>query len=433
MGELGATVSLAPYCCKSLVPYCCKLLVQYRAQTDIFDEASQIVSEVAIAALRRGATIVVAGDRKQLPPTSFFAPGASQLTERSETQELEDDFESLLDAASTFLPTWPLDWHYRSRDESLIAFANQEIYGGRLVTFPNAGAHERAVSHILADSYEDELRRVVALIAEHLVLRPEESLGVIAFGIEHAAAIERAVEHLIQERSDLEPFFAEDRKERVFIRNLERVQGDERDAIILSVGYAKRPDGRLALNFGPLNRSGGERRLNVAITRARKRMIVVSSFTEADMAYGQSSALGVHMLQNFLAYAARGGDFEKGIQARHDLDAFEQDVLRSLLKGGLPIVPHYGMSAMPITFAVRHPQQAERFVLAIECDGLQYRDTPVARDRERLRPSQLRNRDWHYHRIWSLDWFKNRDAEIQRVIAAYRQALNGVAVSVRVG
>lgn len=390
----------------------------------IFDEASQIVPEVAIAALRRGAAVVVAGDRNQLPPTPFFAPGANDSLERSDTEDTEDRFESLLDAASTFLPTWPLNWHYRSRDESLIAFANQEIYDGQLVTFPDAGADDRAVNHVLADSYDNELERVVSLIAEHLTTRPDESLGVIAFGLEHATAIERAVEQLLQERADLEPFFAEDRKERVFIRNLERVQGDERDAIILSVGYAKRSDGRLVLNFGPLNKSGGERRLNVAITRARRRMTVVSSFTDADMAHGQSSARGVHMLRNFLSYAAHGGTFVTERQAGQKLDLFEQDVLHGLQRAGLNVVPHYGMSAVPITFAIPHPAQPGRFVLAIECDGPQYRDTPAARDRERLRPRQLSERGWSYHRIWTLDWFANRELEIRKVVAAYEQALS---------
>jgi len=389
----------------------------------IFDEASQIVPEVAIAALRRGAAVVVAGDRNQLPPTPFFTSGSSDEVEESEP---EDNFESLLDAASTFLPTWPLDWHYRSRDEALIGFANREIYEGRLVTFPDAGAEERAIRHVLVESYEDELARVVALIVEHLTLRPDESLGVIAFGLEHATAIERAVEQMLQHRTDLERFFASEHLERVFIRNLERVQGDERDAIILSVGYAKRTDGRLALNFGPLNKSGGERRLNVAITRARRRMIVISSFTDADMAHGQSEARGVHMLRNFLAYAGRGGDFGEGVYASRDLDVFEQDVLLGLKRAGLPVVPNYGMSAVPITLALRHPTQAGRFVLAIECDGPQYRDTPAARDRERLRPQQLRDRGWQYLRVWTLDWFTNREAEIRRVVAAYEQALREV-------
>ena len=390
----------------------------------IFDEASQIVPEVAIAALRRGAAVVVAGDRNQLPPTPFFTSGSG---DEPEVPEPEDRFESLLDAASTFLPTWPLDWHYRSRDESLIGFANQEIYEGRLVTFPDAGTDEQAISHVLADSYDDELAHVVTLIAEHLTLRPKESLGVIAFGMEHAAAIERAVEQMLQDRADLERFFAEEHPERVFIRNLERVQGDERDAIILSVGYAKRADGRLALNFGPLNKTGGERRLNVAITRARRRMTVISSFTDADMAHGQSSARGVHMLRNFLAYAGRGGNFGERVHANRDLDAFEQDVLSGLQRAGLSVVPHYGMSAVPITFAIRHPTQADRFVLAIECDGPQYRDTPASRDRERLRPQQLCDRGWQYLRIWTLDWFINREAEIQRVVSAYEQACGGIA------
>lgn len=189
------------------------------------------------------------------------------------------------------------------------------------------------------------------------------------------------------------------------------------------VMYEKQADGRFHLHLGPINQDGGERRLNVAITRARERMTVVSSFTAADMEHGRSNARGVALLRGFLAYAASASGRDIQQNSPDDLDAFERDVFAALEEAGLPVAAHYGASAVPITFALRHRDELDRFVLAVECDGRGYRDMARARDRERLRREQLEKRGWRYHRIWVLDWYANRAAELHRLIDAYHIAM----------
>ncbi len=397
----------------------------------VFDEASQVLPEDAVTSLLRGRQAVIAGDRRQLPPTTFFAAGDDDA--ESAEAGATGGFESILDVMSAFLdPPWSLDWHYRSRDEALIAYSNHRIYGGRLITFPGPGLR-KAVSHELVpyvagqagqeQSASLEVRRVVDLILEHARTRPTESLGVIAMGITHAKRIEMEFDRARQGRPDLEQFFATNRSERFFIKNLERVQGDERDAIILSVGYGKNEAGRLVYRFGPLLQQGGERRLNVAITRARKRMTLVSSFSHLDVDPNYANE-GVRHLRNYLEYAASGGR-SLGLGAATDvpLNDFEQAVFDALTRRGLKLVGQLGSSNYRIDMVAMHPEKAGRFVLAIECDGASYHSTPTARDRDRLRQQQLEALGWRFCRIWSTDWFLRRDEEIQRVLKAFDTAL----------
>jgi len=248
----------------------------------IFDEASQVLPEDAITSLLRGRQAVIAGDKRQLPPTTFFAAGPPTESESSEEEMYggTEGFQSVLDVMSAFLdPPWSLDWHYRSRDERLITFSNHRIYDGRLVTFPSPGLAEAITGVVVPHAFglggqeastSSEVNRVVDLVLDHARTRPDESLGVITMGIEHANRIEMALYKVCQGLPELDEFFNQDRQERFFIKNLERVQGDERDAIILSIGYGKNPAGQLVYRFGPLLQEGGERRLNVAITRARR-------------------------------------------------------------------------------------------------------------------------------------------------------------------
>jgi len=397
----------------------------------VFDEASQVLPEDAVTSLLRGRRSVVAGDRRQLPPTTFFAAGDDE----SDVDELgaTGGFESILDVMSAFLePPWSLDWHYRSRDEALIAYSNHRIYGGRLITFPGPGLR-KAICHELVphdpsqagqeQSASPEVRRVVELIMEHARERPDESLGVITMGITHAKRIEMELDRERQGRSDLEEFFAANKSERFFVKNLERVQGDERDAIILSVGYGKNEAGRLVYRFGPLLQQGGERRLNVAITRARRRMTVVSSFSHVDMdpEYPKD---GVRHLRAYLEYAASGGR-SLGLGAATDvpLNDFEQAVFDALTARGLKLVGQVGSSKYRIDIVAMHPEKPGRFVLAIECDGASYHSAPTARDRDRLRQQQLEALSWRFCRIWSTDWFLRREEEIQRVLKAFEAAL----------
>ncbi len=243
-------------------------------------------------------------------------------------------------------------------------------------------------------------------------------------GIKHANRIDEALRTALHDRDDLEEFFAEDRHEPFFIKNLERVQGDERDAIILSVGYGKTADGRLLYRFGPLNQEGGERRLNVAVTRAKQRMTLVSSFTHQDMDPDHSSARGVQLLRAYLEYcASNGSKLSEDGAAIAKLNPFEVDVRDSLERAGIPVVAQYGASGYRIDFAAKHPSQPGRMILAIETDGATYHSSESARDRDRLRQEHLERLGWTFHRIWSQDWFNDREREIARVKTTYEAAI----------
>ncbi len=210
------------------------------------------------------------------------------------------------------------------------------------------------------------------------------------------------------------------------MKNLERVQGDERDAIILSIGYGKNADGKMLYNFGPLNREGGERRLNVAITRARKRMTLVSSFDYGDMDPERTRSTGAKMLRGFLKFAQSGGTELDGADEQAPLNPFEVDILDKLRAAGLDVVPQYGCSGYRIDFAVRHPTKAGQFALAVEGDGATYHSSPTARDRDRLRQEHLEKLGWQFCRIWSTDWFKDHSREVDRVLAAYEKAVSEI-------
>jgi len=401
----------------------------------IFDEASQILPEDATCSILRGSKLVVAGDRYQLPPTTFFADGANEEDEDAPTS----GYESLLDQMSAFVEPWSLDWHYRSRDERLIAMSNRHIYGGRLTTFPGIGT--KCISHDLVDSIardgeeessSAEVLEVVRLITEHAeaqlrfgVESQRESLGVITLGVKHAERIQAALDKALQSKPNLADFLDTSKNNPwFFLKNLERVQGDERDAIILSVGYSKDKNGRLPYRFGPLLQQGGERRLNVAITRARSRMTVVSVFSHTDMDAGRSDKKGVELLRLFLQFAESGGKDTGDIGSTGvGMNPFEASIFDALTARGITLLPQYGSSGYRLDFAATHPERPGEFVLAIECDGASYHSAPTARDRDRLRQQQLEAIGWKFHRIWSTDWFLGREAEIERAVKAWEEAV----------
>jgi len=403
----------------------------------IFDEASQVLPEDAIPAVMRGTHLVVAGDRWQLPPTTFFAAADDDELLEDESNSATEGFESLLDTTNAFMPSWYLDWHYRSRDETLISFSNHYIYKDRLVTFPGPGGSP-VIQHVLVqqplgvDGQEEsssvEVNKIVELILEHAEKRPRASLGVIAMGIRHADRVQRALDQALLNRPELGQFFDANAEERFFVKNLERVQGDERDAIILTVGYGKDRGGNLPFRFGPLLSFGGQRRLNVAVTRARQRMTLVSSFSHLDMDLAKvKPGTGVELLRFYLEYAAGGGK-RLGDLASTDfpMNSFEAEVFDVLESRGIPLVPQCGASSYRIDLVAQHPKQRGRYVLAIECDGASYHSSPTARDRDRLRQQQLENLGWKFHRIWSTDWFMRKDEEVNRALAAYENAVASV-------
>ena len=405
----------------------------------IFDEASQIPPAEAAGSLTRAPQAVVAGDDRQLPPTSFFAKQMINEEEEEEDDDpntaLTDDIESILDVVKAGpIREEMLRWHYRSRDARLIAFSNANLYGEALTTFPGANLEGPIAHHLVpfrplpqrsTRSHPDEVGKVVELVIDHARDRPGESLGVIAFGIHHADNIDETLRKRLREINDhsLDEFFSEDAEERFFVKNIERVQGDERDAIILSVGYHKAVNGSLPHRFGPLNQEGGERRLNVAVTRARSRMHVVSSFSHHDMDPGRSSARGVELLRQYLEFAASGGGELGSPLSDTPLNPFELDVLQRLEARGVPVTPQYGAAGYRIDFACAHPRQPGRMVLAIEADGAAYHSSPTARDRDRLRQQVLERLGWRFHRIWSTAWFKNRDEEVDRAVQAWEEAV----------
>ncbi len=419
----------------------------------IFDEASQVTPADAAGALLRAHRAVVAGDPHQLPPTSFFvASGGGEDDEELEELEgaapLTSNLESVLDVMGALLPppkgSRNLGWHYRSRDERLIAFSNAQpnLYDFSLTTFPGVTG-EDCLSHLLVpfvlgrvgqeESVSDEVAEVVRLVADHAWLRPEESLGVIAMGIKHANRISEAIRRARIDDEALDSFLDESLHEPFFVKNLERVQGDERDAIILSIGYGKNSEGRLLYRFGPLNNEGGERRLNVAITRARNRMTVVSSFSAADMDPSKLRAEGAKMLCRYLAYAeSKGSELGSVAIDKPELNPFERDVRDQLVAAGIPLIAQYGCSGYWIDYAAQHPTKPGRMVLAIECDGASYHSSATARDRDRLRQEHLERLGWTFHRIWSSEWFYHREAEVGRAVAAYQAAVAKADASVTV-
>ncbi|KIA70950.1 hypothetical protein ANMWB30_42730 [Arthrobacter sp. MWB30] len=423
----------------------------------IFDEASQVKPADAIPSLLRGRQAIVAGDSRQLPPTEFF----SKVLEDDATEEPDElvdmkedtsaaprpaslrsvsftrDAESILFAMDRLLAgqSRSLQWHYRSKDEQLIAVSNEHVYSRSLTTFPAADA-VGSVQHVEVppspgigggtNSPEDEVRKVVELVRQHLAERPEESIGIITFGIKHEDRIERALEQEMQRDADFERALNASAAsgEPWFVKAIERVQGDERDAIILTVGYGKGMDGKLRYFWGPLLKDGGDRRLNVAISRAKKRMTLVTSFSRDDVPDDGHPSAGYRLMYHFLRFMASGGtDLTGGPNRRVPLNPFEIDILTRLEDAGLKLDPQVGVGGYRIDFAARHPDLPGRHVLAIEADGASYHSGHTARERDRLRQSMLERRGWRFHRIWSTDWFNDADREIQRAVEAFSAAL----------
>jgi very-short-patch-repair endonuclease len=406
----------------------------------IFDEASQVRPHDAIAAISRGRQLVVSGDQKQLPPTSFFD---RVLTDEASTEEDGgiEDYDSILDQCCTLgLPRRRLRWHYRSRREGLIAFSNQFVYDNELVTFPSpddvAGNAAVAFEHVREGRWKAgrgagfnviEARRTAELVLDHFQRRPDESLGVVAFSQKQQECILDALEHLRKDRPDLEEFFQEDCDEPFFVKNLENVQGDERDAILLGVGYGpSEATGTVSMNFGPLNKKNGERRLNVAVTRARWRVTVVSSMRAGDIDLSRTNAHGPELLRAYLDYAERGSGALRGAITgigSHGFDSpFEQEVYEELGRAGMTVYPQVGCGNFRIDLAVADPAARGRYLLGVECDGATYHRSATARDRDRLRQEVLEGLGWRICRIWSTDWWRDRARQVRRVQTALEKA-----------
>ncbi len=396
----------------------------------IFDEASQVRPHDAVCAIYRGKQLVVGGDPKQLPPTDFFTRSGEDADDVHPDDGGTAGFESLLDVClSLGLCRKRLRWHYRSRREGLIAFSNRHFYGGALVTFPSADeAATPAVRFVRTEgaAFKDgvnaiEAKRVAALVMEHARSTPELSLGVIAFSQRQQERVLDELEILRRQSKECEEFFAATRPDPFFVKNLENVQGDERDAILLSVGYGPDETGKVMMRFGPLNRPGGERRLNVAVTRARREMIVVASITAADIDLSRAGADGSRLLKAFLDYAERGpaalAPMSHDGRERGVASPFEEEVGNELSRRGLTVHRRVGCGGYLLDLAISDGQTG-KYLLGIECDGDSYRSAATARDRDRLRRMVLEGLGWHLIRVWSTDWVRDRAAQITRVLAA---------------
>ena len=405
----------------------------------IFDEASQIATWDAIGAVGRGRQVIIVGDPRQLPPTSFFERRSGDGDDAAvevETHDLDSILDECLGAG---VPTIELTWHYRSRHESLIAFSNHTYYGGRLVTFPSPVTNDRAVSfrHVADGVYARggartnlvEARAVVAAALGELRAPVPRSLGIVSFNAEQQSLIEDLLDRARRDDPTLERHFADDAAEPVLVKNLEGIQGEERDVMLFSLTYGPDATGRIGLNFGPLNLAGGERRLNVAVTRAREQLIVFGSVRAEQLDLARSGAVGIAHLKQFLSFAEHGARaFATAASASMgDYDSpFEAQVAERLRRKGWVVRSQIGVSGFRIDLAVVDAEASGAYLAGVECDGATYHRGATARDRDRLRQQVLEALGWRVLRIWSTDWWTNADRETDRLhqalTVAQRQA-----------
>ncbi len=407
----------------------------------VIDEASQVEPVDAFGAIARAGQMVVVGDQRQLPPSPFFKTAAGgderALDDASDDDGLPTaDLESILGAcAASGMAQRMLRWHYRSRHPSLIAVSNREFYDDRLhiVPSPFAGHPQLGLSfrHIAEGRFERggaginrrEAEAIAQAVIAHARTTPELSLGVGCFSLRQRDAILAELEQLWRgEPPEVREFFASARPEPFFVKNLETIQGDERDVILISVGYGRDPSGYLAMRFGPLNHEGGERRLNVLITRARQRLEVFASITADDIDPDRAHGRGVAVLKTFLHYAATGVLGTAEVSGRGFASPFEAEVARALTGLGHQVDGQIGVAGFFVDLAVRDPDRPGRYLLGIECDGAAYHSALWARDRDRLRQQVLEDQGWILHRIWSTDWLQDPVAELRRVAAALEDA-----------
>lgn len=393
----------------------------------VFDEASQIPVWDAIGAVGRAKQVVVVGDPKQLPPTNFFA-GSS----KGDIEEVEiEDQESILDEClAAGLPLHRLNWHYRSRNESLIAFSNQRYYDSTLVTFPAPSTNDKAVSliHVKGGVYARgrarnnliEAKAVVDHISDHFLNQETQkfSLGVIAFSQAQQNAIEDILDARRRDDPMLDQMCEAYGDESIFVKNLENSQGDERDVIFFSVGYGKDDSGKMTYGMGALNREGGHRRLNVAVTRARHKVLVFSSVKGEDMSAARCKSQGLKDLKLYLEFADKGQRAlaaEAEVTGREFDSPFEAEVADRIKQLGYEVHPQVGVSGYRIDLAIVDPNNPGRYMLAVECDGAMYHSGSTARERDRLRQEVLEGLGWNVYRIWSTDWWMDSRREIDKL------------------
>lgn len=399
----------------------------------VFDEASQIPVPEAIGAIARGKQMIVVGDTRQMPPTNMFSRGASEEEAEPGGDDIIEELESILDECiAARLPEIALRWHYRSRHESLITFSNFNYYESNLFTFPAADDRRgvMGVSHIPVPDgvYDAGATRTNLVEAKALVdevvrrlrdpVERTRSIGIVTFSAVQMILIEDLLEEKRKIHPEIEPYFGNGVTEKVFVKNLENVQGDERDVILFSVCYGPNAAGKISMNFGPLNKLGGERRLNVAVTRAKQQLIVFSTLRPEDIDLKRTRAKGAHHLKHFLEYASRGIATmaeAREISTGRSNDGLESTLKRMLEAKGWKMDTQVGNSAFRIDLAVRDPAQEGFYLAGIECDGEAYGSASTARDRDRLRSAVLDSLGWKIINVWSVDFWMDPENTIERI------------------
>lgn len=424
----------------------------------VIDEASQVRPEDALGAIARASQIVVVGDKKQLPPSSFFDRLMADDEDETEGDnenvgpDLLDGAAKVIDMESILtlceargLPGRMLKWHYRSRAPSLIEVSNHEFYEKDLILPPSPLQKDPAyglcftrVDGVYDKGGKRDNRKegdaIVDRVAEHAQLNPFQSLGIVTFSFAQRNLITLLLEERRRHDDILDRFLREGQAEDLFVKNIENVQGDERDVILISVGYGPSvAGGKLtSMSFGPVNSEGGERRLNVLFTRARIRCEVFASFDPGDIDLSRTAAAGPRILKRFLDFA-KNGRLDDSIQTGKDADsAFEEDIANVVRRFGFLADNQVGSAGFRIDLGIRHPDKPDAYILAVECDGATYHSALWARERDRLRQDVLEHLGWHFHRIWSTDWFYNRCAEIERLRTALIDARERAERGVRI-
>ena len=401
----------------------------------IFDEASQITPWDAVGSIGRGRQLVLAGDQKQMPPTNFFSRGSASVDE-----DTLEDLDSILDeCVSAAIPRRSLDWHYRSRHDSLIAFSNSRYYDNRLVTFPAPETRDSAVEwHRVDGVYGKGSEQTNVIEAQAIVAEAkrrlqgkapgETTLGIVTLNSKQQELIEDLLERARRADPAFDAHFADELEEPVFVKNLETVQGDERDTIILGItfGPVERGGRKMSMNFGPLNRDGGWRRLNVAVTRARSAMLLFTSFDAGMIDLSRTSAQAVRDLKHYIEFAERG---PRALAEAH-LDSiggtespFEDAVKARLERRGWSVRPQIGVSGYRIDLGIVHPDHPGDFLAGVECDGAMYHSALTARDRDKVRQAVLEGLGWRIYRIWSTDFWIDADGAMDRVHTQLETAL----------
>ncbi len=410
----------------------------------IFDEASQVKPVEAFGALLRGDNVVIVGDDKQLPPSDFFTQIADNEDVDDENEQMVvDDMESILDLFVTKnAKQTMLQWHYRSKHESLIAVSNKHFYEDKLINLPSALADSVALGlqfrHLPDTQYasgknEKEAVYIIEALREHAKNYPNPddcSIGIVAFGIRQKDCIETLLMSVRKEDVDFDRYIsaAESAKEPFFIKNLENVQGDERDVMFVSICYGKNPEGKLYKKFGPINRKGGERRLNVLFTRARLRCVLFSNFTATDMKVEDHEAMGLKVFKAFLDYA-QNRSFSRKEHLNSAVESpFESVVKSALEKEGFEVHSQIGSAGYFVDLAISHPEQKGRYMLGIECDGVTFNSSRSIRERDRLRQVVLEGLGWQIYRIWSADWFRQPALELKKLLDFIAVIKSGVVI-----